>query len=252
MKLSIITVAYNAAGTIAETIESVLGQKNVDIEYIIIDGASTDGTSEIVNKYKDRIAQFVSEKDQGIYDAMNKGIKLATGHIIGLLNADDLYAYPTFLHEVQQTFLDQSCDLVYSNLLYIDQHSGKPLRYWKAGKFSKNGFKRGWMPPHPATFVHKTVYEKVGLFNLTFSISADYEFLLRAMHIGKLKVQYLNKTGVKMKAGGKSNVSVKNRLVANKEDIRAWQINGLSAPPFLRFIKPLRKLPQFFKIGLNN
>ena len=252
MKFSIITVSYNAAKSITETIESVLSQTNVELEYIIVDGGSTDGTQAIVEKYRENIAVFVSEKDNGIYDAMNKGIQLATGEIIGLLNADDLYAYPSFLNEVENTFQLNGSDLVYSNLLYIDQHSGKPLRYWKAGKFSKNGFRRGWMPPHPATFVRKKVYEKAGLFNISFSISADYEFLLRAMHLGNLKINYLNKTGVKMKAGGKSNVSVKNRLVANREDIKAWQINGLNAPPFLRILKPLRKLPQFLQIGLNN
>ena len=246
MKVSIITICFNSAATIEDTIQSVLAQDYDDIEYILVDGASRDNTLAIIEKYKSRIAKVVSEPDKGIYDAMNKGLALATGQIIGILNSDDIYAYNGVITDVVQKFHETNADGIYADLVYVDRdHTSRIIRYWKSGKYRPGAFKYGWMPPHPAFFVKKQVYDQYGHFNLTLRSAADYEIMLRFIHKHKISVGYLPKVVTKMRVGGQSNVTVKNRYKANREDKLAWQLNGLKPLPVTFILKPLRKVGQF-------
>jgi glycosyltransferase involved in cell wall biosynthesis len=248
MKISLITVAYNSEETIEETILSVLSQKEIDLEYIVIDGASSDSTCNIIEKYKEHISVFVSEKDEGIYDAMNKGIHLASGDVIGILNSDDVFASNTILEKVNRAFERQNIDALYGDLVYVDRHNlDEVKRKWISGKYSTGDFKKGWMPPHPTFYVKKEVYEKYGVFNLDFSSAADYEIMLRFVHKHKIPLSYLPEIMVKMRQGGQSNASIINRLKANREDKKAWIVNGLKPGPFTLMLKPLSKLGQFIK-----
>ncbi len=247
MKISIITVVYNGDKTIRDTIESVLCQTYNDVEYIIIDGNSSDSTLEIVRSYGSRIAQVLSEPDQGIYDAMNKGIKIATGDVIGLLNADDVYANAEVLAEVARRFADIETDGVYGDLLYVDQNDlGKVRRTWKAGPYRTGDFLRGWMPPHPTLFLTKKCYEIYGHFRLDMNSAADYELMLRMIHKNEVKLSYVQKTFVLMRLGGVSNSNLKNRWIANRSDLAAWKVNEMKPYPFTILLKPFRKILQFF------
>jgi glycosyltransferase involved in cell wall biosynthesis len=247
MKVSIITVAYNSEQTIEDTIKSVLSQDFSEIEYIIIDGGSTDGTIEIVNRYKNEITKIVSEPDKGIYDGMNKGVALATGDIVGILNSDDFYSNDTVISNVVAQFTD-GIDAVYADLVYVDQvQTSKIIRKWISGEYVHGAFKKGWMPPHPTLFVKNEIYKKYGSYSLELKSAADYEFMLRVIHKHKIKLNYLPEIIVQMRAGGVSNASFKNRIKANKEDRLAWKMNGLK-PGNLTFIrKPLSKIKQFIK-----
>ncbi len=248
MKISIITIAYNAADTIEATIQSVVDQDYHSIEYIIIDGASSDKTMDIVRRYKDRITTIVSEKDQGIYDAMNKGVARATGDLIGILNADDLYAYPTVISEVVARIQAEGTEALYADLVYVDRaNTDKVTRRWISGPYRKGAFKKGWMPPHPTFFLSRAMYEQYGSYNLQLRSSADYELMLRMIHKAGVSLSYLPKTITRMRVGGQSNISLRNRLAANKEDRLAWAINGLRPGPFTMIRKPLSKLSQFLK-----
>ena len=247
MKISIITVSYNAAKTIKDTIESVLSQKNVDLEYIIIDGNSTDNTMEIVGVFGDKIHKVISEPDKGIYDGMNKGIALATGDIIGILNADDFYQNEEVLSNICKEFQDD-VDAVYADLVYVDQvDTAKVKRTWKSGAYKIGAFSRGWMPPHPTFFVRKEIYEKFGSYSLDLKSAADYECMLRLIHKHNIHLAYLPEIIVKMRVGGESNSSLKNRLRANQEDRKAWKMNGLKPGVFTFIRKPLSKINQFIK-----
>lgn len=246
MKVSVVTVAYNSAETIEDTIKSVVNQDYNDIEYIIIDGVSTDDTLKIVDRYKDKISKIVSEKDNGIYDAINKGIVHASGDIIVALNSDDMYAHPSVISHVVSTFKQSNADAVYGDLNYVDRFdTSKVIRKWKSGAYKEGHFLKGWMPPHPTFFVRKHCYEKYGTFNLSLRSAADYELMLRLIHKHKIKLAYLPELLVNMRAGGQSNVSFKNRVKANREDKKAWEINGLKPGLFTLIKKPLSKLKQY-------
>jgi glycosyltransferase involved in cell wall biosynthesis len=248
MKVSIITISYNNAETIEDTILSVINQDYKNIEYIIVDGVSKDNTLEIANNYKSQIATIVSEKDNGIYDALNKGISLATGDIIGMIHADDLYANNTVISDIVNTFTKNDVDAVYADLNYVDRFdTSKTIRKWKSGEYKHGIFFKGWMPPHPTFFVKKSCYEKYGTFNLKLKSSADYELMLRMIHVNKIKLAYLPKLVVKMRAGGQSNVSLLNRIRGNKEDHLAWELNGLKPKMFTLIRKPLSKLIQYIR-----
>ncbi len=245
MKISIITVCYNSSATIERTIKSVLAQDCLDIEYLIIDGGSTDGTVEIIKKYSDKVYKFISEKDGGIYDAMNKGIKLATGNVIGILNSDDFYANNSVLSEVKNVFNSNAVDAVYGNIAYfLYGEENKIVRYWKAGEFSQLKMRNGWMPPHPAFFVKREWYKKFGDFKLDFGTSADYELLLRFM-LAEIKMKYINKTFVYMQAGGASAKNLKTRWIAWKMIRKAWECNGKHPPLFLIERRIFSKIIQF-------
>lgn len=247
MKVSIITVSYNSEKTIEDTIKSVLSQDYPNIEYVIIDGASKDATLEIVRKYRDKITQVISEKDKGIYDAMNKGIALATGDIIGILNSDDFYADANVISSIVAQFTP-TIDAVYADLVYIDaNNTDRITRLWKSGNYTQGDFKKGWMPPHPTFFVKSECYQKYGNYSLQLKSAADYELMLRLIHKEQIKINYLPKVIVKMRTGGASNASLKNRIRANKEDRMAWRMNGLK-PGFFTFIrKPISKIIQFIR-----
>ena len=247
MKFSIITVSYNSSDTIEDTIYSVSGQNHSDIEYLIIDGASTDGTMDIIESLKDKIDVLVSEADRGIYHAMNKGIEKARGDVIGILNSDDIYSDEFVLRDVAKLF-DIEIDAVYADLVYVERNdTSKIKRKWTSGDYFLGDFRKGWMPPHPTFFVRKSIYDKYGTFNLDFTSAADYELMLRFIHKHQIKIAYLPRVIIKMRMGGQSNVTLKNRLKANKEDRKAWEINGLKPGKFTFIRKPLSKLGQFFK-----
>jgi glycosyltransferase len=248
LKISIITITYNSAATLEQTIQSVIHQTYSNIEYIIIDGQSADATLEIINKYKDQVSKIVSEKDDGLYDALNKGIAMATGDVIGLLHSDDFYINNQVIEKYANVFLKENADAVYSDLYYVDKtNTDKLIRKWKSGNYQHGDFVNGWMPPHPTFFVKKEVYQKFGVFNLSFKSAADYELMLRFIHKHKIKLGYLPEYTVKMRLGGKSNKNIQNRVNANLEDRRAWEINGLKPRFYTLYMKPLRKIIQFFR-----
>ena len=247
MKITIITITYNSAATIEQTINSVLNQDYKNIEYIIVDGGSTDNTLKVIEKYKTRISKFISEKDNGLYDALNKGLALATGDFIGILHSDDFYIDNTILEKYVNTFIKNNSDAVYSDLFYVNKDdTNKVIRKWKSGNHKPNSFLHGWMPPHPTFFVKRSLYEKYGKFNLDFKHSADYELMLRFIHKHKIKLTYLKEFTIKMRVGGQSNASVQNRLNANLEDRKAWKVNGLKPRFYTSYLKPFRKILQFF------
>ena len=244
LKISIITVSYNSESTILDTIQSVNKQDYSNLEYVIVDGLSNDKTLDIINQNHKGV--LLSEKDKGIYDAMNKGIDLATGDVIGILNSDDFYAENMVVSEVAKIFNQKDCDAVYADLLYVDEKDTKKvIRKWISGFYKKNSFLTGWMPPHPTLFLKKEVYNKFGKFNLQLKSAADYELMLRMLYKHNLKVEYLPMVTVHMRTGGQSNSSIKNRIKANKEDRLAWKINGLKPYWFTLYMKPLRKITQF-------
>ena len=219
MKISIITVCYNSAKTIEDTLKSVANQKDVNIEHILIDGASTDETIKIIKQY-DSVTTLISEPDKGIYDAMNKGIALATGEIIGTLNADDFYANDHVLSEVSRIFLDPNINACYGDLVYVSEvNAAKTVRFWKSNNYKSGLFKSGWMPAHPTFFVRKNVYEQLGKFNLNYKIAADFELLFRFIEKNKVKTRYLPKVLIKMRLGGTTNKSISNIINQNKEII---------------------------------
>ena len=246
MLVSIITATYNSALTLRDCLQSVAKQSYDPIEHIIIDGASKDATLDIVNAFP-HIAQVHSEQDQGIYDAMNKGIAHATGDIIGILNSDDFYVDEQVVQAIVNVFENSNCDVVYADLQYVDrEHTDKIIRTWKSGTMQQHSFLYGWMPPHPTVFVRRKVYEQYGAFNLALKSAADYEFMLRVLYKEKCRVAYLPKTIVKMRDGGQSNQSIQNRIRANREDKKAWALNDLHPYFFTLLLKPARKLIQYF------
>lgn len=249
-KVSIITVCYNSSKTIEDTIKSVLSQNYKNIEYIIIDGLSTDKTLDIINKYKNEIALIVSEKDNGLYDAINKGISLANGEIVANLNSDDFYIDENVISDVVEKFKKENTDLLYSDLYYVEEENTNNItRFWKSGEYKKGAFYKGWMPPHPTFFVKKEIYNKYGVFNLKLKSAADYEIMLRFIHKYECTVSYLSRVTIRMRVGGVSNASLSNRIKANREDKLAWKINGLKPKPFTFILKPLSKVNQFFSKG---
>lgn len=243
--VTIITATYNSAATLADTLESVASQTYPKIEHLIIDGVSTDDTAAIACQYP-HVARFVSEPDKGLYDAMNKGIMLASGHIIGILNSDDFYANNQVIEKIVELFQDPDTLAVYADLQYVDAaDTNKVIRHWKAGIYDQQAFYYGWMPPHPSFFVRKQLYEQCGVFNTSFRHSADYELMLRLLLRYNAPAAYLPEVVVKMRMGGQSNASFKNRWNANREDRRAWTVNGLTPYFFTLPLKPFRKIGQF-------
>lgn len=220
MQISIITVCYNSALTIENTIASVAQQNYKNVEYILIDGASTDNTVDIIKRHKE-VSMVVSEPDEGIYDAMNKGLLLAAGDVIGTLNADDFYIDKNVLSEVASVFEDESIDACFADLVYVDQFdTNKIVRYWQSKPYNEGLFKQGWMPAHPTFFARKCIYEKFGVFNLDYKIAADFELLFRFIEKNKIRTAYLPKVIIKMRLGGTTNKSMRNIKFQNEEIIQ--------------------------------
>lgn len=246
MKISIITPSYNSSATISRTIESVMTQNYHDLEYIIIDGGSQDGTAEIVAGYQDKIKiTFISEPDKGIYDAMNKGIKLASGEVIGILNSDDLFFDDSVLKTVSEAFLEGKVDVVYGDIKYFSDSVDKTSRYWKTGEYSEGKLNNGWVIPHPALFVRKAVYDKAGLYRDDFKIAADYEFILRILKKYQFNLRYVPRVFVKMYSGGTSGRDLNQRKKGWQELKKAWLVNNLKPPFLFIFRRIVFKIRQF-------
>lgn len=246
MKISVITVSFNSAKTIEDTLSCVQEQSFTNIEHIVVDGASKDGTQEILKKYENGLAATIIEPDYGIYDAMNKGIRAATGDVIGFLNADDSYVSKKVLENVAEAFSKNDVDSVYGDLCYVsEEDTNEVLRFWRAGKCTEKGFLNGWMPPHPTFFVKRSVLEKYGVFDPTFRFAGDYELILRLLYKHNISTHYIPYCMVKMRIGGAGNRWLENRLIANLEDRLAWKKNNLKPKPYTTILKPLRKLFQF-------
>lgn len=246
MKISLVTPAFNSAATIRDTLDSIAAQDYPQVEHIIVDGGSKDETLKIVSEYP-HVGKVISEPDRGLYDAMNKGIRLATGDAVGILNSDDFYTHPQVLNRVATMLTETGADALYADLEYVDSgNKNRVVRTWKAGSFHPDSFQKGWMPPHPTFFVRRHLYERFGFFTSELRFSADYELMLRFILKNKISVCYLPEVTVRMRTGGASNASLFNRLRANREDRLAWQINGLKPRFYTLYLKPLSKIPQYF------
>ena len=247
MKISIITIAYNSENSISDAINSVLSQTYPDIEYIIVDGKSKDKTVEIVKSYGNKISKFVSEPDKGIYDALNKGIEMASGDVVGFMHSDDLFADEHVIEKVARLFKEKNVDSIYGDLNYVFKNdTNKILRYWKSDEFSLRRLKFGWMPPHPTFYVKRKIYEKYGGFDIDFKISSDYDSMLRFLGKYKISTAYLPEVMIKMRVGGASNRSLKNIIQKSTEDFRAIRKNKFGNI-FTLIFKNLRKVKQFFE-----
>ncbi len=228
MKVSIITVCYNSGKTLEQTIESVAAQDYPEIEHIIVDGGSKDNSLAIIEKNSNLIAKWISEPDRGMYDAMNKGIALATGDVIGILNSDDVYLYPQAISDLMSAMQNAKADAVYADLVLVDQHDhSKVLRYYDSSYFHPRKFKYGWMPAHPTFFVKKKVYDEVGPFAIDYQIAADYEMLIRILAVQQTPYVYVPKAVVQMRSGGASTASLMRNWVLNQEIVRACKDNGI-------------------------
>jgi glycosyltransferase involved in cell wall biosynthesis len=252
MKVTLITVCRNVAPVISETLDSVLGQTHQDIELIVIDGASADGTVEILERYraaprKRGIDNLVSEPDKGIYDAMNKGLARATGDVIGFVNAGDLLMTPETIAHIVEAFQRSNADAVYGDIIMVDEKDiFRVHRTWLSGTYHRENFRKGWMPPHVGTFIRKSVYDRFGHFNTDLRIGADYEILLRFLYKHQIPTIHLREVLVRFRLGGMSNGNLKQILRANREVRRSWGLNGLKAPPLLVTRKLWSKVMQFF------
>ncbi|WP_257254805.1 MULTISPECIES: glycosyltransferase family 2 protein [unclassified Endozoicomonas] len=252
MKISIITVCFNSAITIEDTIRSVISQNYRDIEYIIVDGGSTDQTLSIIDKYKENICQLISEPDEGLYDAMNKGIKLATGDVIGILNSDDVFQDDDVIFNVIAGISNADIDACYGDLVYVSKDDlSRVVRFWKSCEYDESLWGKGWMPAHPTFFAKSYVYKKYGLFDTSNRLAADYDFLIRVIGKNKIKVKYISGVLVRMRLGGETNKSVGNIVKQNYEIIKAARKNGFYFSLFFFVMKKIRiKFYEFRKSEL--
>lgn len=247
MKVSIITVVFNAVDTLTDTIASVSAQTYPDIEHIVIDGGSTDGTVQVIERNQNKFSHWVSEADEGIYHAMNKGIQMASGEVIGFLNADDVYQNSNAVAAIAACFADQSVQACYADLVYVDRDDlNKVIRYWRSQPYQAGLVERGWMPAHPTFFLRKSVYQRYGGFNQRLKYQSDFEFTARILAIHGVSAQYLPKVIVRMRIGGATNNSWHNILKGNLESYRACRELGLKLTPLYFFTKFMMRVPQFF------
>jgi GT2 family glycosyltransferase len=250
LKISIITVTHNPGLVLLDCLNSVASQKYKNIEHIIVDNVSTDGTIPLLNSRRDQFAFLISEKDQGIYEAMNKGLKIATGDIIGFLNSDDFYASNNVLSRVVAIFKDNSSlDACYADLIYVDPiNTNKIIRFWRSSKFVSGLFAKGWCPPHPTFFVRRSVYERFGNFDLNYYIASDVELMMRFLEVQKINARYIPELWIKMRLGGITNKNFKNILIQNKEVLHALKNHNLSVNWISFFIyKIINRGLQFLK-----
>jgi glycosyltransferase involved in cell wall biosynthesis len=246
IKVSIITVTFNSVRTISETIDSVLAQSYPYIEYIIIDGCSADGTIEKIKSYGKCVSKFLSETDTGIYDAINKGIRLADGDIVGILNSDDVFYDNYIIEKIVRTFIDNEIDAVFGDVQFVDPvKTSKIVRYYSSKKFNPGKFKYGYMPAHPSFYAKRELFEKLGYYKTDYKIAADFELLIRFLYISKIKYQYLEMPFVSMRMGGVSNRSVKGKYIINKEIARACKENGIQTNTINIYSKYFTKIFDF-------
>lgn len=250
MKISIVTVVYNCVNTIQGCIESVLNQDYDNVEYIIIDGGSKDGTVDVIKQYESRIARFVSEKDKGIYDAMNKGVKLATGDVLGILNADDFFYSTDTLSKIAQAFIkNPELDATIADIVFVNEENTRVLRHYNAKKWRPTKFAWGFMPPHPSFFCKRHLFETLGYYKTDYKIAADYELLIRFLYVNKIKYRYLHMITTRMRMGGVSTKNLNSILTLNKEIKRACEENNLGT----NFLKIYTKyIFKPFEFLLNN
>jgi glycosyltransferase involved in cell wall biosynthesis len=246
--VSLITVCFNSAKTIEETILSVIAQTHQPIQYIVIDGGSTDGTLHILEKYREHIDILISEPDNGIYDAMNKGILLAQGEVVGLLNADDLYANNQVIASVVKVFADPVLDACFSDLIYFQENvPEKIVRYWRSCSFQPGKFAKGWAPAHPTFFVRQKIYAQYGVFDTRFKMGNDVELMMRFLEKYRINSYYLPQILVKMRLGGVSNRGAKNILLQNRAILEAAKMLGIKISPWQFWAGKIRdRLLQFF------
>jgi glycosyltransferase len=248
MKISIITCCYNSDKTLKHTFSSIREQIFKNIELIVIDGDSTDNTKDIINNNIDLIDVYISEKDNGVYDAMNKGIRISTGDVIGFLNSDDFFYSNDVLFKINQHFENKSSDITYGNMHYVDKDDIKKIkRIWISGKFNSTYFEDGWVPGHPTFYAKKELYDKFNLFDLDFKLAADYELMFRFMNIPNLKIDYIEEILVVMRLGGLTSGSIKNRFYQNIEIKNAWKKNNKKFPKLFFVKKIIKRIKQILK-----
>jgi glycosyltransferase involved in cell wall biosynthesis len=250
LKISVVTVTRNSASFVENCLLSVAEQSYPYVAHLVIDGASTDGTLALLQAQHERLALLVSEPDHGIYDAMNKGIKFASGDVIGFLNSDDFYANVNVIARVAEIFKeDPLLDACYGDLIYTNQmNTSLTVRYWQSNDLVPGAFSKGWSPPHPTFFLRRSVYERFGCFDLNYSIASDVELMMRFLEVHKIRVRYVPEVWVKMRMGGTTNKSLKNVWVQNQEVLRALHSHGLPANPIKFFgYKLLSRSKQFFQ-----
>ena len=248
MKVSIITVTYNSEKYLKDCIESVIMQRYRDIEHIIVDGKSKDGTVDIIKYYEPHISQWISETDRGMYDAINKGIVMATGDIIGILNSDDMLDTDDVVTNIVKTFNEQSVDAIFGDIEYVDTNdTNKVLRIWKGKPYKRYRFRYGWMPAHPTFYIKRSLVEKYGFYQNHYYTAADYEFMARYLYKNKVSAYYLPMLMVKMRIGGASNINLSHRFRANRRDYLAMKKNNIPFAFVVSILKPLIKVNQFFK-----
>ena len=240
--VSIVTIVYNNSTYVEDAIQSVLSQSYPFIEYIVIDGGSTDGTVEIIKKYRERISIFLSEKDKGVYDALNKGVRIASGNVIGFLHSDDVFADKNVVKKIAESLSNSNVDGVYSDLDYVQKNNiNSIVRHWKSSTFSLNKLNSGWMPPHPTLYLHRSLYEQIGLFDLRYPITADYDLILRLFSAPNINFKYIPEVFVKMRVGGQSNNSIPNiirKFRQNRDILNSHGFNG-NITTILKFMRQL-------------
>ncbi len=254
MKISIITVSYNSENFIESCINSIISQSYKNIEYIIIDGSSKDNTLKIIKKYSRHVSTIVSEPDEGIYDAMNKGLRIASGEIIGFLHSDDIYENEDILSKVVNVFKNNaSLDACYADLIYVKKTNiSRIVRYWKSNKFTRGSFSKGWSPPHPTLFVRRSVYERYGNFNLKYPVVSDIELMMRLMEVHNIQTKYFNEIWIRMRLGGLSNKNIKSILNQNQDILKALRSHNLKSNLIIFVIsKIISRLNQFLQRPKN-
>lgn len=248
MKISIITASYNSAATIADTLASVAVQTHPDIEHIVMDGGSKDATLEMVHAHGSRGLKCVSERDRGIYDAMNKGLAIATGEVVGFLNSDDMYADPKVLERIADAFRDPHVDLVYGDIVFVSQHdTTRVVRLWTSRPYTPGLCASGWMPPHPSLYVRRAVYGRHGGYDLAFPAAADFEMAMRLLDKAAVRSVYIPHVQVRMRMGGQSTRSIRNIISGSREVSRACRKHGLPGGVLFAVKRLLAKLPQFVR-----
>jgi len=250
LKISIVTISHNSEATISDTIESVLSQTYANLEYIIVDGASTDGTVSIIRNAESRFngrLRWISEPDNGLYDAMNKGIRMATGELVGILNSDDFYHRPESLEIIARAFSDKRLKAVFADVRFVAPGNlDKTVRYYSSAKFSPKRFRFGFMPAHPTFFTYKKYFEKFGYYQTDYVMAADYELLIRFLYVHKLKYKYLPIDLLKMRQGGRSTASIRRKLMFDIEIVRACKSNGIYTNTVILLLRGFEKLYEFF------